>query len=663
MSATVTRSALHEAALEYAAKGWRIFPIRPDRKEPLGELVPRGFHDASCDPAVIDKWWEACPNANIAFSPHEVGLAVVDIDGGQEGVDNWMSLQDTHGEVPSTYAVETPRGGLHLYYRGEVPPSVGVLAPHIDTRGRGSYALLAPSVVGGKPYRPLNNLSPADLPAFVPAILAANKRERARAAADVELNRPVNVDRATLYLERAEPVIEGQQADKNTYVVACKVMEFGITPELAVELMLKHWAPRCTPCDERMPAFIERKVENAAAYAQNEAGAWAVAPAGETFDPAVLGKLLEESKPQPPAVGPVRFRDVLTRTVAPVWELVPSLIERGVVTFLSAPGGSHKSRLALQWGLCLGSGAAIFGRPVDRVTFVYLSYEDHADEVARRAQAISRRLGLADVDGHYLDLTQGDAPLAVVNEAGECREQPFGEALRGFLRSLPGHKFVVLDGTYNGVRFAGAAKINETSVMAGIDYLQRLCDETDSTMLPLWHPSQAGQERGDASGWSVAWHNRPRARLSISPVKDRDDAFELKVEKRNHGPKGKPVTLYFDGGALLPRTEIAEEDRDARLLDACVEVANTAAEQGNPIQKQHRLYKWMLDEIEAAAGYRPADREVKETLALAMRRGRLRYVDHTRHRAAGYYPADMNRAHELAREAMQRRKAQEAADA
>jgi RecA-family ATPase len=93
------------------------------------------------------------------------------------------------------------------------------------------------------------------------------------------------------------------------------------------------------------------------------------------------------------------------------------------------------------------------------------------------------------------------------------------------LQSVRGHKFVAIDSCYNALRFVGQAKINETSVMAAIRLLQRLCEETNSTLLVLWHPSQAGQERGDASGWSVAWHNAPRARLSLSLVKNVEDAF------------------------------------------------------------------------------------------------------------------------------------------
>ena len=73
-----------------------------------------------------------------------------------------------------------------------------------------------------------------------------------------------------------------------------------------------------------------------------------------------------------------------------------------------------------------------------------------------------------------------------------------------------------------------------------------------------------------------------------------------------------------------------------------------AAGCGAPIQKQRRMEKWQLDEIEADVGRRPTDREVKDVLHVALPAGLLRYVGGSQHRTAGYYPADERRAQELA---------------
>ena len=148
--------------------------------------------------------------------------------------------------------------------------------------------------------------------------------------------------------------------------------------------------------------------------------------------------------------------------------------------------------------------------------------------------------------------------------------------------------------------------------------------------------------------------------MILTPVKDTEDAFELRVEKRNHGVKGKPLMLYWSDGVLLPRSAIDNAEQTSRLINACVSVAVVAAEQGTPIQRQRRLEKWMLDRIEGVVGYRPPEREAKDALARALGIGQLRYVNTSRHRTAGYYPPDQNRAAEHASNA--KRQAKRAGD-
>lgn len=331
-------SDLHRAAREYAAKGWPVFPIHPGTKVPATE---HGFHDATTDPGQIDFWWREDPQRNIAFSPHTVGLSVVDLDG-PEAETNWAGLQLVNGEV-ETYEVQTPRG-RHLYFAGELPPTQSKLAAHVDTRGRGSYALLPPSRTEHGGYRVSNPRAAAPVPSWV-VELASHKREKAKAVVR-DLDLPQNVDRARAYLRTCPPAIEGQMGDKQTFVTACDVLNLGVSETKAFELMLDIYNPRCVP--EWDPEELEIKIANAAAYAQNEAGAWATGSPQDLFGD-VLGRMIASGEiaatPEPSPAGgrfkPVRPEDIAARP-KPDW-LIPEMIPGRRLVMLYAPPDSFKS--------------------------------------------------------------------------------------------------------------------------------------------------------------------------------------------------------------------------------------------------------------------------------------------------------------------------------
>lgn len=383
-------------------------------------------------------------------------------------------------------------------------------------------------------------------------------------------------------------------------------------------------------------------------------GPSAEAPTGnvrDAFSGVDFSKWLEK---EPPAdAGEWRlFSDILKEPVVPVQELVGGLIEKGIVNFLNAIGGASKSRLAIQIGTCIDAGVPVFGRSVERSSFIYLSGEDSPEEVGRRIHAICRRLKINPPSARVRDFTRpGKARwFAVVGDTVE--PQDFYYEFVDHMRTIPGHKFVVVDSTYNFLLFTGNAKINEASVMAAIGAMQQLCYDADCTLLMLWHPSQAGSERGDASGWSVAWHNAPRSRLSLKKDEKAENTLILKVEKRNHAPLPKePITLHWVDGVLLPITEAAEKERRRLFLDAIVKVAIDAAESGQHIQMQKRPAEWVFNTIERACGYKPTDHELKEALAEALHDRKIAYRRGGKGTTAGYVAREPSDEEDEAEEA------------
>jgi len=134
---------LLEAALDYAALGRHVFPVKAGTKNQ--PLTRHGFKEAATCPAVIHKWWGRWPEANIGIATGAVsGSIVIDTDV-PDGEANLAALgfQDPGGPLATT-----PRGGRHYWYKHpgyRVPCSAGKVATRVDVRGDGGYVIVAPS--------------------------------------------------------------------------------------------------------------------------------------------------------------------------------------------------------------------------------------------------------------------------------------------------------------------------------------------------------------------------------------------------------------------------------------------------------------------------------------------------------------------------------------
>ena len=131
------------AALDYAARGWAVFPLRPRDKTPA---CAHGVRDATTDIERIRRYWLRVPDANVGIATGAAsGFWVLDIDGPEAAA--WLA--ERYPTLPATRAQVTARG-RHLLFA--VPPGVeirnsaGRLGPGLDVRGEGGYIVAAPSV-------------------------------------------------------------------------------------------------------------------------------------------------------------------------------------------------------------------------------------------------------------------------------------------------------------------------------------------------------------------------------------------------------------------------------------------------------------------------------------------------------------------------------------
>ena len=188
----MTGPAMLAAALDAAARGWPVFPLRPGGKRPRPELT--AWEDrASLDLDRVRRWWTRHPSDNVAIATGPARLVVVDLDLARPGdtpppewpdatggADVLAALADRHGDtLASTWTVETPSGGLHRYYRapkagGPWRNTAGRAGWKIDTRASGGYVVAPGSVVDGRAYTVVDDIPPAELPTWLARLLVSH---------------------------------------------------------------------------------------------------------------------------------------------------------------------------------------------------------------------------------------------------------------------------------------------------------------------------------------------------------------------------------------------------------------------------------------------------------------------------------------------------------
>ncbi len=79
----------------------------------------------------------------------------------------------------------------------------------------------------------------------------------------------------------------------------------------------------------------------------------------------------------------------------------------------------------------------------------------------------------------------------------------------------------------------------------------RLAAETAAPALMLGHPSRAGEQNGEGTSGSTAWHGSVRSRFYLDHIGDEGGLYrELTTKKSNYGPAGAKWKLMWKAGVL-----------------------------------------------------------------------------------------------------------------
>lgn len=259
-----------QSALDLARHGFAVFPVHSaiqqdgrlwcscrqsdcssPAKHPVRTLVPRGVHDASTDPAQIERWFSARQWLNVAVSTRS--LVVLDIDTRHNGDEALARLEEKRGPLPQTWRTLTGGGGEHIWFRAPLGVTFkndnrGILGGGIDVKTDGGYVLVPPSLhLSGRRYEWSVDNHPdetdlAAVPEWLVALLQVRNTPDAR-----------RHKREELETRTALGVQEGGR-NKAITSLAGHLIARDVYPRIALELC---WSWNQTHC---LPPLSEREV-------------------------------------------------------------------------------------------------------------------------------------------------------------------------------------------------------------------------------------------------------------------------------------------------------------------------------------------------------------------------------------------------------------------
>lgn len=546
---TDTRNIRLEAALAYAKRGWFVFPCAAGTKIPA---TARGWQDASQDVATIESWWRENPHYNVAVATGLSNLLVLDVD--PEGLDHWpafaRSLPDLERLHDKTLTVRTPRGGFHMYMAGTGPSSASRLAPGIDTRGAGGYVVAPPSrVTGGKaeghyvgaidaPVMPAPSSFLEALARAKPPREATGQREPLDPA---EWDSIETVRRAERWLESlvaaGDVAVEGCGGDSRTFEVACALMERGITPETALDLLLRLWNPACVP--PWSPDDLARKVRNAWEYGEDTRGGKADPPIDREH-----GHLLaahgaggdddNDDDDDFARFRPRRLADI-RRTLKPVEWIVENILPAKGTGIVYGPSGTFKSFVLLDLALSVATG---FGpnwwrenpRPARPV--LYLAGEGAHAFCGDRSTAWAAQNPVPGI--------LEDARMYVAENVPPFEVHDYWARLVATMRTLDAPPALVVIDTLS-CAMIGLDENSSRDAGRATSKMQWLSRELDAFVLAVHHTGKT-IERGMRG--SYAWH--ANVDTVIETARQSKDHFEVDIwlQKQKDGePMREPIHL------------------------------------------------------------------------------------------------------------------------
>lgn len=512
------------AALDYAWRGWPVFPLhsiingRCTCEEGAGCHSP-GKHprivdwpnQATTDPATIRQWWTRWPGANIGIPTGKASrFFVLDGDPRNGGDDTLRELEAKYGALPSTVESQTGGGGFHklFKYPGPIKSGAGVLGHGLDIRGDGGYIVAPQSLhASGRRYEwevssHPDDVAIAEAPTWLLPMLTAKANGNGH-------------EQRTDWLTLLQGVPKGGR-----YGVATRIAGhfLGIgRPVEEVETLILGYLSQCIPpgdAEEREKA--RRMVRDFAAK------------------DAATGAADRQASAIPDDVVIVRLADVKPEPVTWLW---PGRIPMGKVTLLDGDPGLGKSCITCDLAARVSTGSVMpDGSQTQPGGAVILTLEDGL------ADTVVPRLTVAGADLAKIITVQG-----VKSKDGKLRV-PTVEDVEALARACQQvkAKIVIIDPLMAYLP-SQRNSWRDQDVRQALAPLAKMAEEIGVAAVVIRHLNKSGGSQSIyRGGGSIGIIGAARSALLVAKDPESEDRRVLAAIKNNLAPIPSSLTFHLD---------------------------------------------------------------------------------------------------------------------
>lgn len=534
-------------ALHMVQLGFKVFPLRPNTKEPFEaqncgpelKAMIGGIYRATTDAQKVKSWFDTVPDANYGVYTGDHLCLDVDVKNGKLGIEDLISL----GPLPATLTVTTPTGGMHLYFQAEPGLSQRKIRDGIDIKTGCGYVVGPGSKIDGTSYDVTAAVPVARLPEHVLAEIKSAPERHADASVPIgDLDTPIAEAIARSFLEQTAGAKLGSR-NSTAFWIAAQIKDFGLSVETIAELLDDIWSPKCEE------PLSQGEIEAIAASAYSS-GKYPPGCRNPSVDFEGVFEALGEIMPKPANdTAPRRLLefpgDITPEGMAErdASALIRKLIYPRDQGMIYGESGTGKSFLALDLCWHVAAGIDWHGRKVNRAPVLYAAMEG-SDGFRKRMIAYKDRYG--DTDGMFarlaipvsLDSSKAGAEgVRMIVEAAKQLKKQHGQSVG----------LIVVDTLARAINGEG-----ENDADAIMNYLQKrvgiITQATEAAVITVHHENKQGGVRGSTAlfaGLDFVLHATGR-QLDIKKAKDDDlgalFGYTLQPVEICKASDGEPIT-------------------------------------------------------------------------------------------------------------------------